>query len=203
MTLKLEGRRFGRLLAVDKNPIKTCSSISWNCICDCGNKTIVPSTKLVSGHTSSCGCLHYERFTQSCITHGMRQSAEYNIWCGIKARCLNPNNEAFDRYGGRGITMCDRWKDSFENFYADMGPRPGNNYSVERLNNDGNYEPNNCIWATDTDQANNRRTSCFYSHNGVTKTIAQWSRDYNLPQYKLHKRLIVLGWDFDRATTTP
>lgn len=204
--LQLVGKRFGRLVVVSKDPVNNPSNNSrWNCVCDCGKYTTVVGSKLINGHTSSCGCLYEElkvQFGKRFIKHGLCGSQEYGIWCNIKARCLNKDSEYYDRYGGRGITICDRWKDSFQNFYADMGPRPSPMHSIDRKNNNGNYEPDNCRWATQLEQANNRRSNHFYEHNGISKTLAQWSREYNIAPHKLYKRLIVRGWSFERAINT-
>lgn len=201
--LTLYGQRFGRLTVICKNPVSTASNNSrWDCICDCGTSCTVVGSKLISGYTSSCGCFHLERLRESVVTHGMRFSSEYNIWSGIKDRCLTPTNPAYGRYGGRGITICDRWRDSFENFYADMGPRPSPEHSVERKENDSGYGPNNCVWATATEQANNRRSNVFYEHGGVKKTVSELAREFDMSDVKLRKRLY-RGWDLNRSLTQP
>lgn len=200
--LELTNQKFGRLTVLKRNPVSYGTRSRWDCICECGKTTTVIGSKLMNNHTRSCGCFHHERFTQSCITHGMRQSDEYNIWCGIKSRCTNPNHDAYDRYGGRGITICDKWKNSFPEFYLDMGERPGPEYSIERKENDKGYEPGNCYWATKTEQANNRRSNVFHTYNGITKTISEWAREYRIPDHVLRKRLYA-GWDFEKAIAIP
>lgn len=200
--LDLIGKRYGRLTVLVKNPVSSPSNNTrWDCVCDCGRVTTVIGSKLVNGHTSSCGCFHEEQFRASTLKHGMSSTPEYNIWCGIKDRCYNSRNEAYQRYGGRGITMCDRWRESFQNFYDDMGGKPSENHSIERLDNDKGYSSDNCVWATPTEQANNRRSNNYQEYNGVTKTVAEWSREYSMSYAKLSKRL-KKGIDIHTAVTT-
>lgn len=201
--LELINKKFGRLTVVSKNSINSPSNNSrWDCVCDCGNKTTVIGSKLINGHTSSCGCFHIEQIREASKTHGKRSSNEYSIWCGLKSRCLNENGQVFDRYGGRGITVCEDWRGSFEAFHKDMGTRPSSEHSIERLDNNKGYGPDNCVWATPIEQANNRRSNSHFDHDGQIKTIAEWARQYNVPHSKFNKRL-KLGWAFDKAVFTP
>lgn len=154
---ELTGQRFGRLVATEFILAKPKSA--WICKCDCGGEAIVTTAKLRAGLTRSCGCFQREDLGNRRRTHGMRRTPEYACWCHLKARCLNPRNPAYASYGGRGITVCDRWKDSFENFLADMGPKPHPNLTLDRINNDGPYSPDNCRWTSYAVQLNNRRPS--------------------------------------------
>lgn len=200
----LTDRKFGRLTVVQKNPVAAKNRDSrWDCVCECGTTLTVIRGSLTSGNTISCGCYRKEVSTATQTSHGMSDSTEYRIWQMMVARCTNPNMEAYANYGGRGIKVCWRWIDSFENFFMDMGPRPSLEHTLDREENDGNYEPGNCRWATPLEQANNRRSNVFYEFNGVKKTIAEWSREYNVDQKRLRNRLVNLGWDFDRAIKTP
>jgi hypothetical protein len=130
------------------------------CQCDCGKEVKIRLKHLKSGHTKSCGCLRDEKRIETHTTHGegnKKRTVEYKCWIGMKQRCYNPNNKFYYNYGGRGIIICDRWINSYENFLKDMGRKPDRSYSIDRINNNGNYEPSNCRWATSFQQIHNRR----------------------------------------------
>jgi hypothetical protein len=153
----LTGQKFGRLTAI--RPVRRHNGhIDWLCKCSCPDGKIkeVLDSNLKSGNTQSCGCLHRERDSEAHTTHDKSKTSEYRIWSGMKQRCNNPKNKDFKYYGALGILVCDRWLESFENFYHDMGPRPSDKHSIDRINSDGNYEPKNCRWATPIVQANNK-----------------------------------------------
>lgn len=191
MIKDLTGKRFGRLVVIDRNPENTSTRTArWNCLCDCGSKCVAIGVTLTRGTKQSCGCLQKERTSEANRTHGMSKTAEYNIWCGLIARCFNQNDPAYYKYGGRGITVCKRWLNSFMDFYQDIGPRPGPEYSVDRYpNNDGNYEPGNCRWATPTEQANNTRSNRIVELNNTQYTIAELARELSIPAKTIHSRL--------------
>lgn len=154
--VELAGKRIGRLLVLrEDGRAPKSGAVLWFCQCDCGNTCVVRGANLTSEMTTSCGCLHKELLSARATTHGRTNDPLYNVWKGMRHRCNNKNDDHYHLYGGRGIAVCERWN-NFENFLKDMGPRPNSNYSIDRINNDGNYEPNNCRWATITEQARNQ-----------------------------------------------
>jgi hypothetical protein len=186
------GMRFGKLLI-----LKYCGKDKWYCVCDCGNKSLVFKHMLKSGKTISCGC---HRKTCS-ITHGESKTPLHNIWQGIKQRCLDQKSKNYLKYGARGIKICDRWKENYKNFVADMGHPPTNKHSIERINNDGDYEPNNCRWATASEQSRNRRSNVKITFNNETKILIEWCEYLKLP-YKTICSRIRTGWTPEKAFTT-
>ena len=195
------GQRFGRLTVTARHVQDSAAGFPrWNCTCDCGWGTTVLASHLRSGATASCGCQRKAGLTRR--THGMRHSPEYAAWSGLRARCLNPRNTAYPNYGGRGITFCPAWQ-SFERFYADMGPRPSPEHSLDRIDNDGPYSADNCRWATRTEQNRNRRIMPRYQHDGLSLTLPEWAERTNIPLITLKYRLNLRGWPLARALTQP
>lgn len=168
--IDLSGQRFGRLLVVSRSP--SDGKPRWLCRCDCGQDTIVKARHLRGGETTSCGCFRREVIGDRQRTHGMRNSPEYLTWQAMKRRCYTPTHKDYANYGGRGISICDRWLNSFEAFLGDMGPRPEAR-SIDRINNDGNYEPGNCRWATASEQSRNTRDSVTINHLGRTMPLVE------------------------------
>lgn len=175
----------------------------WVCLCDCGVRRIVKDASLKVGISTSCGCLTRERSSEVNRTHGRSQSgSEYSSWCAMIQRCHNPNNTRFKDYGGRGIVVCQKWRDSFEAFLADMGPKPSPRHSIDRIKNSLSYAPGNCQWSLPHTQMTNRRNS-FYIAVGKRKVpLSDLASEYNIPANTLRGR-IVAGWPLKRALYEP
>jgi hypothetical protein len=209
MVSDLSGEQFGRLTVLRREG-RQRSYATWLCRCSCGTEVVVVSRFLVRGSTRSCGCLASEMSRERAKkqthrrTHGRSKGDRtYTSWLHMRSRCLKPENPAFPDYGGRGITVCDRWKDSFENFLADMGECP-EGMSLDRYpDNDGHYEPGNCRWATAKEQARNRRNSRTLEFNGQRRTVAEWSEQTGISQQTIGQRIDRRGWSVERALTTP
>ena len=195
-------KRFGRLVALtcesrrNKSGVMCCH---WLCVCDCGAKTTVFSNNLRRGLTKSCGCLRAEVSAKRMTKHGEYGSKAYRSWAHMLGRCNNSNDKKYKDYGGRGISVYRQWFD-FSKFLSDMGPCP-KEMSIDRIDNDGNYEPGNCRWATQKTQQNNRRTNRLVSYNGDTLTVSQWAIKLKINYGSLLSRLD-RGWSIERALTT-
>jgi hypothetical protein len=201
-----ENQKFGRWTAIrfDKQTAVACF---WWCKCKCGTERSVRSGDLRNGASVSCGCYSREVTSKIRKTHGQSLPdaalrSEYKTWKGIKSRCYRKTSSDFYLYGARGIRVCKRWKNSFENFIKDMGKKPSPVHSIERKNNNGNYTPKNCKWATVTEQANNRRNNSRFCFNGQNLTLAQWSKKLGIPASCLYDR-IFRNWTLKRTFTTP
>lgn len=191
-----QGSRFGSWVVLD--PKK--SGLRVRCVCDCGTERMVNIYNLRDGKTQSCGCA--ANLGQAAITHGLSGTAEYGIWKAMKARCYNPKHKNFADYGGRGIKVCSKWIDSPEVFIADMGERPSSLHSIDRIDCNGDYSPDNCRWATQKAQTRNTRRSVVVEHNGEAKTVAEWADLTGIKDSTLYHRLY-LGWSVERTLTTP
>jgi hypothetical protein len=201
------GDRFGRLVAVEFTRTAN-NKPGWQCVCDCGASSVATRYNLLNGNTTSCGCFYAENMRAGLRrTHGEAQgdgTSEFIIWSGIIQRCESPTAQAYARYGGRGIRVCEEWRgpDGFARFVADVGRRPSPDHSIDRIDNDGNYEPGNVRWATRQEQAENRRSSRKLTHAGETLTITEWARRTGLSQSGIARRLDA-GWTVERALTQP
>lgn len=197
--LDLSGQRFSKLVALSTTGLKDHGTAIWRCVCDCGCYANVSTRNLRSGHTRSCGCLK-----GGLVQHGetvtKEFSAEYIVWQSMRHRVVWKNNSKdHERYQGRGISCCERWN-SYENFLSDMGRRPSPKHSLDRIDNNGDYEPGNCRWATKKQQARNRRTNRVIEYNGIILCVAEWSEKLGLAQATINQRL-TLGWSAERALT--
>lgn len=200
MTIKnMTGKRFGLLTVVCREGSHQVSGgATWLCHCDCGSEKVIEGRLLRNGTTNSCGCLQKKNGT----THGHSNDPTYYSWRAMLKRCNNEKHVAYKNYGGRGITVCHRWQDSFVSFLTDMGERPSLQFSIDRIDSDGNYEPGNCRWATSDSQSRNRRNNVRLTLNGVTMTAAEWARKVGICQTSLQKRL-KKGWPVEEALTRP
>lgn len=201
--LDLTGQRFGRLVAI-KYAYTKRSRRFWRCKCDCGNEKTVEISSLMNGKTKSCGCLNRETFYRNPYTMRHTHMQLYNVWHGIKLRCHNPNYHSFEFYGGRGIIVCDEWRNSFDTFatWADNnGYEEG--LEIDRIDVNGNYCPENCRWVTPKQQANNRRNTFIVTYQGAAKPLSEWCDELGLPYATIYYRLSSGKWSVEDALNVP
>lgn len=202
--LELKGQRFYMLTAIQRVGTDKEHNALWECTCDCGNVTIVPAAKLKNGHTKSCGCYHKNYIGNLSRKHSETHTRLYTIWANLKRRCLNPNDTRYKSYAGRGIGICNEWRNSYESF-ARWAKNNGytDNLSLDRINNNGNYEPSNCRWTTNIVQCNNKRNNLNITWCGKTQTVTQWERELDFKKGTLYSRIFVYHWDVQKAFTHP
>lgn len=201
----ITGQRYGRLCAIGYVGTNYRGNSLWLCLCDCGKSIAVDGCCLRNGNTQSCGCYQKSLIAEQGKRkrkHGMRNSPEYVVWRNMLLRCEDPNADSYPLYGARGIKVCDEWH-SFENFISDVGRRPSKNHSLDRIDNNGNYEKLNVRWVTVKQQANNRRSNRHIEHDGVTRTLAEWADIVGLGYNTLWHRLNVAKWTVERALHVP
>lgn len=193
--IDLTGQKFGRL-----SVIKHLGSTYCECKCECGNIVNVLTSNLKSGHTKSCGCLNKELSKQRHFKHGKTQSRLYHIYHSIKDRCYNKNYKRYNDYGGRGIAVCDEWQDDFQAFY-DWSINNGykDNLTIDRINNNGNYEPNNCRWVGMKQQQRNKRNNRNFTINGETRCLSEWCDILGLRYGTVLQRINVYNWSIEKA----
>jgi len=194
----LTGERFGRLLVLQRDGCNKHGQVKWWCRCDCGTEKHVLGMCLSRGETQSCGCLHKEKTSEASKIHGMTQTQIYGLWRGMIQRCTDINHPRYSDYGGRGINVCPAWQ-TFEGFYAAMGDRP-TGMSLERKDVNGDYCPDNVVWASAKAQANNRRSNVVLEHAGKRQTMQQWCDELELKIGTVWAR-INRGWAASRALT--
>lgn len=193
------GRKFGRLTVVAVGKPPNTYRYTAICMCECGSEPItVRVDGLTSGGVVSCGCYHREVSR----THGLSKHPLYQVWRHMRMRCENPDDAAYPNYGGRGITVCKRWQ-KVENFVADMeaGYAPG--LEIDRIDNDGDYKPSNCRWATPSENSDNRRSGHRITFNGKTQSIRRWAKETGISYGTLWERIAIWGWSPEKALTTP
>ena len=193
------GQRFGRLVAV-RRVFAPGQAIKYLCYCDCGTSTNVLASNLSKGNSQSCGCLHREIINQP-ISHGMSRTNPYAVWAMMIQRCENPDNKDYERYGGRGIRVCPRWQESYAQFRADMGDCPAR-HSLDRIDNDGDYAPENCRWSNGNQQARNRRSNHVLEYAGKRQCLTVWAREIGIDHRTICTRL-KRGWSVEKALSTP
>lgn len=176
----------------------------WICQCSCDEKTIiiVKGSQLKNGHTKSCGCFNKMVISKLNKTHGMAKTSIYSIYRNMINRCYNKKVKCYKNYGGRGIKVCQRWLDGFENFYEDMGPRPSDKHSIDRIDNNGDYCLENCRWTTAQEQGNNRRNNRIVIYDNEEFTLTDLANKFNIDVKILHERL-GYGWSIEKSVTTP
>ena len=210
-TMKIQnGTRYGRLVVINETERKRAKSglpqRMFDCICDCGTIKSYRLVWLRNGKTTSCGCYRKEKAFLACSTHNESRAEkltpEYKAWGAMKTRCYNKNVKGYKNYGGRGITVCDEWVDSYETFLADMGRKPSPEHSLERIDNNKGYSKENCKWATQTEQANNQRSNIKITINGETFTLQTWANKVNIRRGTIKSR-INRGWTPEKAVLTP
>lgn len=205
----LTGQRYGRLVALSReSPIG--EKARWFCRCDCGAQRVVLAVNLRQGRTQSCGCYNQEQRSKRRRAHGqsgncegMHRSRLYVVWSGMQQRCHNSNNPSHRNYGARGIVVCERWRSSFEAFRDDMGEPPSSGASIERVNNDGPYSPENCRWADAKTQCRNRRKTLRINYRGITASIAEHAESCGIPYDVLVQRVTKYGWSINDAIEIP
>ena len=197
--IDMRGLKFGRLEVIEEVGRDNAGNKTWLCRCDCGNEKVISGGNIRAGHSLSCGCFRLEQARKKTTRHGMRHTRVYNVWLCLIQRCTNPLNPAYGNYGGRGIQVCDKWRD-FPSFYADMGDVP-EGMQIDRIDVNGNYEPGNCRWLNKKGQARNKRTTRILTYQGKSQSLADWSEELGINYFVLHSRLR-RGWSDERTLST-
>jgi hypothetical protein len=194
----LQGKTFGRLRVISRAENSVKNEARWNCVCECGSMYVAVAGHLVRGALTSCGCR--QRLTR--LSHGLAKHPLYRIWVNMLARCYNPKEESFQYYGGRGVTVCERWRESLQNFIDDMPERP-RGWTIERIDTNGNYCPENCRWATPLEQTRNRRITIFATIGNERRSVGEWCKILGQPYSRIIKRIECYGMSPETALLTP
>lgn len=213
----MKGERYGRITVIERADDRIQQSgkrvYMWRCVCDCGKEKIIAGASLRHGNTKSCGCLQRDVVINMSTKHGFAHSGEierlYRIWLAMKERCYNENNKGYKNYGGRGISVCEEWRNSYASFKKwaiESGYDENAKYgdcTIERIDVNGDYCPENCTWVSKKKQANNTRRNHFLTYNGETHTIAEWAEITGIGYNAIRQRINNLGWPIERALTEP
>lgn len=199
--MDLTGQRFGRWTVIDRAPDRRRGYPEWNCVCECGGRKAVRANILRNGSSRSCGCLNREDKRRICLarntTHGKSGTPTYRSWQSMILRCHSPGATAYPKYGAKGVTVCERWRESFSAFLTDMGERPSLAHTIDREDNSRGYEPGNCRWLTMKGQQNNRTNNNRITLGGETLTLMQWSERLGIDRHTLRNRQR-LGWPVEK-----
>lgn len=202
--IDLTGQKFNRLTVLQLADVQNTKDLRWLCRCDCGKETTVQGNNLKSGLVKSCGCYRHDKAVADHTTHGGRRTRLYRTWYNIRRRCYDKNEIGYENYGGRGITVCDEWRNSFETF-RDWAFANGysDDLTIDRVDVNGNYEPSNCRWATAKEQARNRRSNVPLTYNGETHLLIEWSEITDIPVSTIRDRYFKYNWTLERTLTEP
>jgi hypothetical protein len=200
--IDLTGKTFGFLTVKSQAERLVRKVVRWNCICSCGNQTIVAGKHLRNSKILSCGCYKRDVISLLAKTHGRSETVEYKVWCGMKRRCYNVREKSYKRYGGAGIKICSEWLHSFDAFFSDMGERPSAIHSIDRIDSTGNYEPGNCRWSLIHTQNRNRKNNVYLSNGGERFVVTDWAKKTGIPRSTISARLRH-GWTIERTLTEP
>lgn len=197
--IDLTGQKFNKLTVIERMPSRKGKTV-WKCQCDCGKYTTVEASNLKTGQVKSCGCL-----SNGHPTHNESKTTLYRDWASMLSRCYNPKEKAYKNYGGKGIKVCDEWHDflAFKKWVSDTKPKCKEALSIDRINPNGDYCPDNCRWATRKIQQRNRTTNLIYEHNGKSQTLIEWCEELGLDYKRMHNRVYKLHWTFEKAISTP
>lgn len=207
--IDLTGKQFGRLTVIERAEDQVSPSgrhrAMWLCKCECGNTKVINGENLKGGKTLSCGCLHRQRAREAMLKHGDTDSRLYNVWSAIKRRCYKQDDPAYSWYGGRGVKMCEEWRNDYSAF-REWALESGYRYdakrgecTLDRVDNDGDYTPSNCRWVSMKEQANNKSTNHYIAFGDVTHTIAEWAEILDMPYSKLRKQLADCDFDIEKV----
>lgn len=202
--IDLTGNKYNRLTVLSRYGYSADRRITWKCKCDCGKIVIVAGKHLKNGSVKSCGCLNKELIAKRNYVHGKRHTRLYRIWLVMKNRCNNPNDKYYYCYGGKGIKVCDEWAEDFMSFYNwSIANGYSDKLSIDRIDSDKGYQPDNCRWATNKEQQNNKTNNHYITYKGKTQSMKKWSEELNIDYSTLRSRINVYKWDIETALTAP